>query len=299
MTSPLTPAEIETLRDTLNKHVEDRPELNAAVAILNRLSPPAPEVDEATVWTRKVLHAHQRAMTPPDSGWGNMSYEKGSYDHLDVFKAPCQVLSELIASKDAEIAKAQLWAMEQHKCADEYASELAALRAENERLKGDVLPPDGYKNLHIAARDCIFDANGLGRIEDGWLLLESVNVSVTSKAAERNTAEPATDTAPVVEVTVDGGMDAEAVEQAELLWAQLPVIRKWTSIPTHEKALVCHLLSTYRTEAEARGRREALENAIEIATQQGDDEWSGSNPGCMKSCIDIADKLKRLMTEGK
>lgn len=36
---------------------------------------------------RAVLHAHQRAMTPPDSGWGNMSYIKGSYDDLPVFQA--------------------------------------------------------------------------------------------------------------------------------------------------------------------------------------------------------------------
>lgn len=35
---------------------------------------------------RAILHAHQRAMTPPDSGWGDMSYLKGSYDHLPAFQ---------------------------------------------------------------------------------------------------------------------------------------------------------------------------------------------------------------------
>jgi hypothetical protein len=48
---------------------------------------------------RAILHAHQRSMTPPDSGWGNMSYLKGSYDHTDTFKAALaaykQIQSEL------------------------------------------------------------------------------------------------------------------------------------------------------------------------------------------------------------
>lgn len=280
----LSAEDIATLRLAISYAPSKSKAGSDALAILNRLPPPEQEQpDEATVWATKTLASI------------NISRSR-------LIAAARQVLSELVASKDAEIAKAQLWAMEQHKCADEYASELAALRAENERLKGDVLPPDGYKNLHIAARDCIFDANGLGRIEDGWLLLESVNVSVTSKAAERNTAEPATDTAPVVEVTVDGGMDAEAVEQAELLWAQLPVNRKWISIPTHEKALVCHLLSTYHTEAEARGRRAALEKT--------DDEWREIIRkvfAAAKICpahysynpLAAIRELKRLMTDGK
>lgn len=56
---------------------------------------PVPEVDEATKVTRSVLHAHQRAMTPPDSGWGNMSYEKGSYDDLPAFQAARAVIAAL------------------------------------------------------------------------------------------------------------------------------------------------------------------------------------------------------------
>lgn len=45
------------------------------------------EVDADVLAVRKMLHAYQRAMTPPDSGWGNMSYLKGSYDDTDTFKA--------------------------------------------------------------------------------------------------------------------------------------------------------------------------------------------------------------------
>ncbi len=44
---------------------------------------------------RKILHAQQRAMAPPDSGWGNMSYERGSYDDLPTFKAALAAYREL------------------------------------------------------------------------------------------------------------------------------------------------------------------------------------------------------------
>ena len=54
---------------------------------LAALSDAATQIDPAVLVVRAVLHAHQRAMTPPDSGWGNMSYAKGSYDHLPVFQA--------------------------------------------------------------------------------------------------------------------------------------------------------------------------------------------------------------------
>lgn len=43
-------------------------------------------------------------------------------------------------------------------------------------------------------------------------------------------------------------MSGEAAERAEWLWAQLPTMRKWTSLPTHEKALVCHLVAALSTE---------------------------------------------------
>lgn len=43
--------------------------------------------DQDVLTVRAVLHSYQRSMSPPDSGWGNMSYLKGSYDHTDYFKA--------------------------------------------------------------------------------------------------------------------------------------------------------------------------------------------------------------------
>lgn len=46
-----------------------------------------PDVDDDVLTVRAIMHAQQRAMTPPDSGWGNMSYAKGSYDDTPQFQA--------------------------------------------------------------------------------------------------------------------------------------------------------------------------------------------------------------------
>lgn len=70
---------------------------------------PVPEVDEATKVTRSVLHAHQRAMTPPDSGWGNMSYEKGSYDDLPAFQAARAVIAALEKSPRVDVPSIPGW----------------------------------------------------------------------------------------------------------------------------------------------------------------------------------------------
>ena len=55
--------------------------------------------DKDVLTVRAVLHAHQRAMSPPDSGWGDMSYLKGSYDNSRTFQAALsaykQIQSEL------------------------------------------------------------------------------------------------------------------------------------------------------------------------------------------------------------
>lgn len=59
-------------------------ELTAPTSRVEVLPPP---IDPDVLVVREILHAHQRAMTPPDSGWGDMSYIKGSYDDLNDFKA--------------------------------------------------------------------------------------------------------------------------------------------------------------------------------------------------------------------
>lgn len=266
----LSAEDIETLRSA-ERALYNRPGLQDLIkSMADRLSPPEPEQpDEATKIWREM-----RARGADEQGFVRIAaqYRGGDID--------------LMAPSVKEISYLR-----------QVLSELAALHAENERLKGEALqkshgnrivydmkmPPYPYQTPNIGG-----------------------SLSVRVKAAARNPAGPGpwpgdpdhretmpVDTAPVVEVTVDSGMDAEAVEQAELFWAQLPVNRKWISIPTHEKALVCHLLSTYRTEAEARGRREALDEALNVVSDYADGFRAAYY-------IDpIIDELKRLMTEGK
>lgn len=168
------------------------------------------------------------------------------------------------------------------------AEVIATLRAENEWLKGDAIPPEGYKNLHIAARDCVFDANKLGRIEDGWLLLENVNVSVASKAAERNPAEPEPFNRPT--------------DPPEEVWNEWVPATNTAGVEVQQVDVI---LSTdnYKqliASAEARGRREALEKT--------DDEWKQIARAVISASIcghdewhvdDAAAELKRMMTEVK
>ena len=153
----------------------------------DRLSPPAPEVDEATKVWRESRYREEDTIADYEAAF---SYRSGARDSARASQAAISYLREVLAAKDAERDhREKAWLGWQERCL-KAESELAALRTEIERLKADNMPPEGYKNLYIAARDCIFDANKLGRIEDGWLLLENVNVSVAPKAAERNTAEP-------------------------------------------------------------------------------------------------------------
>jgi hypothetical protein len=41
---------------------------------------------------------------------------------------------------------------------------------------------------------------------------------------------------------IDSGMSGDAVAEAEAFWANLPA-KPWTSLSTHEKALVCHQIA--------------------------------------------------------
>lgn len=79
---------IALVRDISDVHPEsvlgDSTYADRARKLAAQLSPP---VDPDVLVVRQVLHAQQRAMTPPDSGWGNMSFAKGSYDHLPEFQA--------------------------------------------------------------------------------------------------------------------------------------------------------------------------------------------------------------------
>jgi hypothetical protein len=62
--------------------------------------------------------------------------------------------------------------------------------------------------------------------------------TIYAEAAER-TLTPV----PDGDAVVDSGMDGDTVERAEWLWVNLPTNKKWTSLATHEKALVCHTVA--------------------------------------------------------
>lgn len=66
----------------------------------------------------------------------------------------------------------------------------------------------------------------------------------------------------VTEAPVDGGFDGASVEAAETLWACLPHVRKWTSLATHEKALVIHTFARLSTQSAMQARIEELEAAL-------------------------------------
>lgn len=308
MTHTPAPAEIETLRKIVAGRTCTEHDQRAAVAILDRLSPPEPEQpDEATVWTRKVLHAEYQIT----------AYATGEMDDRAQFINARQVLSELIASKDAEAdAKVKyamdrlneahankpdwerLWA-EQTERAEKAESKLAALRAENE-------PPEGYTAVRIAAKDLYIDMNGLSvDYCDGWYIVENKRLKVCPEAAERNPAEPDKSVlaeralgqipAPVVEVTQ---ADRDVAADFYCDWfatgessSEVKRIRKGDrdGLP-HVKAFARH-----RTEAEARGRRQALE---EIKKWLRSPEGKGSDAG-IDYADGFADQIERMMTGEK
>lgn len=45
---------------------------------------------------------------------------------------------------------------------------------------------------------------------------------------------------------IDSGMSGDAVTRAEWVWVNLPTRHSWSSLNTHEKALVCHVIDLLR-----------------------------------------------------
>lgn len=297
----LSAEDIVTLRDGIVCYDKDR--MNAALAILDRLTPaPEPEVDEATVWTRKVLHAEYEIT----------AYATGEMDKHDKFINARQALSELIASKDAEIAKARAWAKVQHQQADTYAATNATLRASEAALRAE------NERLRIALDDAGIDV-------DQWVKCERAAGNIPSpKAAESNPAEPvseieaacnrmaarmggkfvknerwpemvaATDTAPVVEVTQgDRNARCKIIDQVVDLYHTTRCEPDFATFATSKRALNS-LFDDYRTEAEARGRREALEAVKRVMFKFEDALATAGNFQRM-----VNDLRTLIMTEGK
>ena len=99
----------------------------------------------------------------------------------------------------------------------------------------------------------------------------------------------------------DSGMDGDAIEQAELLWANLPTGREWASLATHEKALVCHAINRLRIAREVDVERVvALEEAVGIledALQEVGDDYPGSS--CQQWCQQQVKLARAAMTGEK
>ena len=64
----------------------------------------------------------------------------------------------------------------------------------------------------------------------------------------------------------DSGFTPENIADAEWLWTNVVVDhRKFHTLPTHHKALLCHTAQRFRLAAEERGARMALEAAAKVA----------------------------------
>lgn len=90
------------------------------------------------------------------------------------------------------------------------------------------------------------------------------------------------------EVTqADSGMDGQSVERAELVWANLPTNRPWASLPTYEKALVCHTLARLTAQS-GEGRSGAEEDTASLCDKP---EWNkhsgGGNPVAPHNLVEI------------
>lgn len=291
MTHTPTPAEIETLRRKAKHHDLDCTRspwasycscgADEALAILDRLSPPAPEVDEATrIW--REIHVHEE-LAMGARGQINKKFRNGDYDNDKFGQGGIAylrtALSELIASKDAEREKQnkQLLAVAQGYKLDkeEAEAELTALRAEKERLKASQLvirkvEPAPFQFDEAAERDPAEPLASLGLVEPeigGW----------TSKAKY-------VDTAPVVEVTVD--------RQREK-WARN--IASYTEGQARNHVYKCAI--NLLTEAEARGRREALDAVRKLREKIKD--WDRSKYAARYILDAVEEELKRMMTGEK
>lgn len=279
MTHTPAPAEIETLRKIVAGRTCTEHDQRAAVAILDRLSPPLPEQpDEATKIWREQRSALLDLLAIIHRDGGHKTQEIG---WKLASEQAMQLSSERIAAE----------------------SELAALRAENERLK-KLDHEYGQVETAIIMADPEFDGDS-DHATCGERLIASVK-RLARKAAERKPAEPdekhetafsiskrkyeekIADTAPVVEVT-----------QADLEIANAIIsgFRKTSGCYYADAKGTTHWLTKevlrIRTEAETRGRREALDEALNVVSDYADGFRAAYY-------IDpIIDELKRLMTEGK
>lgn len=318
----------ERIEDMLK--CDDGQAFKEARKFLERISPTSePDVDEATVWTRKVMN-----------GWTTVGGLR-------------TVIAELIASKDGEIERlaginSQLVA--EHNAMNQdgarLESELATLQAENERLKRLFSAAERAIGDHHAPHDCYATGPLTG---DGYRdLIECPACAFFAlrdelKAAERNTAEPehrlsdesnrkagevvrSTDSCssdgsgnltPVVEVTQADRNAAAEIWNSYVAKIGEVIAEKAIREGLSDDTMIVQAFSRIRTEAEARGytkgRREALD-AISEDTKQwvtrerenarklfkpSAEAGNGHLHFAAHAAFKALDELNRMMTGGK
>lgn len=104
---------------------------------------------------------------------------------------------------------------------------------------------------------------------------------------------------PADELAVDSGMDAQSILGAEAFWANLPTGRKWASLKTYEKALVCHqmdrLEAAIRNQPSSNAVRNAVIEECAAIAEQYEHAWGeGNNPVCGLVATDIRALAKDL-----
>lgn len=282
-------------------------EFDTLTELADRLSPaPEPEVDEATrVWREMPAYRTD----------AQISYLREVLAAKDAEKA--HTIALLTEERDHEIARHDEWKKRALDWQDKWQkaeSELAALRAENERLDAS---SENYKKLYAEywGKAAVWYSENerlkadCARLQQALAIQEGVSDTVhealwaAGKAAERNTAEPAKTHGPgpwpgdpdhrettpgtnagAVEVTQAGAKSAQ-------IYADFHCEDGSFNITCAER--LAAEFDKVRTEAEARGRRDALEKLGDLA----DERWAGTREGAALRGLLI--ELKRLMTGGK
>ena len=311
----------------------------------DRLSPPASEVDEATRIWREM-----EAATWADARVA-ANYREGVFDNNaeSVIKISYlrSALSELIASKDAEIVRYQEMVLGLQQKAFNTNSELAALRSENATLRQSLAIQEGISDT---VHEALWEAD---KAAEGKSAEPNDNQCTPSRTVEDVAVERSSDTG-VERALADAGTSAtsdpddapelteEFFERAEIRDGE-KIIRPASGTMTRAfddaavdvdhwmlaqpapvvevtQARECvkeifgftdetldavgadkqpiEIVGRFITEAEARGRREALEIVERHRNLCSEYPWSANHAlaTAFNRCVG---ELKRLMTEAK
>jgi len=130
-------------------------------------------------------------------------------------------------------------------------------------------PQDGCANCH----------GMIGELAEGRDPEELCDTCYDDMQASRTTPA-ASQHSELADMPIDSGMDGKSIAGAEAFWAGLPTGRKWTSLKTHEKALVCHQMD--RLEAALRQPPSDAMRSFKLGdrvTKSKGSKWTGKVVG--------------------